>query len=101
VRWAQRDAAAGAVAQLLETCVRESGVDMSLDTRSKFAVDKDALLQSCISTNEWQRLATSFFDPVASLPMGKSMPTFVVEKRNCNTLRMHGDVVGQRVGEVV
>lgn len=76
-------------------------MDMSLDTRSKFAVDKDALLQSCISTNEWQRLATSFFDPVASLPMGKSMPTVVVEKRNCNTLRMHGDVVGQRVGEVV
>jgi hypothetical protein len=67
---------------------------MSLDTRSKFAVSKDALLQSSVSTNEWRRLATSFFDPVASLPMGKSMPTVVIEIRNCNTLRRHGDVVG-------
>ena len=62
----------GALSRLLENCVRESAVDMSADTRSKFALDKDALLQTQIAMNEWLRLATSFLDPVASLPMGSS-----------------------------
>ncbi len=81
--------------------MRESGVSMCLDTRSKFSLEQDLLLQSSISMNEWQRLATSFFDPVASLPMGKSALSFVPEVKICNTLHMYRDVVGQRVGEVV
>ncbi len=47
---------------------------MSRDTRDKLAVEQDALLQTMIAMNEWRRLATSFFDPVASLPVGKSTP---------------------------
>ena len=45
---------------------------MSSDTRDKLTLDGDVLLQTMIAINEWRRLATSFFDPVASLPMGKS-----------------------------
>jgi hypothetical protein len=45
---------------------------MSADTRAKFALDQDVLLQTCIAMNEWRRLATSFFDPVSPLPVGKS-----------------------------
>jgi hypothetical protein len=62
----------GAVSRLLEACVRDSGVSMSADTRAKFDLHKDALLQTSIAMNEWRRLATSFFDPVGSLPLGKS-----------------------------
>ena len=63
---------AAAVSSLLQKCVLESNVVMSSDTRDKLTLDHDVLLQTTIAMNEWQRLATSFFDPVAALPMGKS-----------------------------
>lgn len=40
----------GAISRVLEVCVEGSGVVMSADTRAKFSMEHDALLQTCVTS---------------------------------------------------